>query len=221
MKPKYNKSLIMKRAWELFRSQEERTMEMFSACLKESWAIAKDSIEKLDFDSLYRKYKNLVMSYIRFNLTQPKEVAEELCNDTFIKAMQNIAYYDESKGKISTWLCSIAHRLTINNVRTDHRRMFGNVDDIQNEDGKSFIEPTDYRDASENVQNMELSEQIKNAMSRLTENQQKVAKLRFIDQCTYEEIAEILDMPVNRVGVIINRARAKMEELLTPVMKVA
>ena len=221
MKPTYNKSIIMKRAWKLFRSQEERTMEMFSQCLKKSWAIAKQSVENLDFDSLYRKYKNQVMYHIQFELSQSKEVAEELCNDTFIKAMENISYYDESKGKMITWLCRIAYRLTINNVRTDHRRMFGNVDDYQNEDGNTYIEPTDNRDASENVQNMELSEQIENAMSRLTKNQQRVVRLRFIDQCTYEEIAEILEIPVNRVGVIINRARAKMEELLTPIMKVA
>src|ERR1035437_10300844 len=110
---KFNKSQILKKAWQFFRmmvpkDESNRTDKTFSECLIVSWAIAKTRPAIL-IDELYKKYYSPILNFI-MQMIHNSNDAEELANDTFIKAMQNMEKFNPEKSNISTWLHTIAKR---------------------------------------------------------------------------------------------------------------
>jgi RNA polymerase sigma-70 factor (ECF subfamily) len=60
----------------------------------------------------------------------------------------------------------------------------------------------------------ELSERLRNALAVLTPGQADVFALRYFDELSYEEIAETLKITANAVGLALNKARMRLQELL-------
>jgi RNA polymerase sigma-70 factor (ECF subfamily) len=211
---KFNKSQILKKAWQLFRimvakDESNRTDKMFSDCLIVSWAIAK-TIPCIDINELYKKYYSPILNFIMQMLHNSND-AEELTNDTFIKAMQNMEKFNSEKSNISTWLHTIAKRLVIDFVRKDESDKYINVGDFVDESGKEIFQFEDKRNNSEeNLENKELLEAVQKAMSQLKPKYQKIATMFFIEDKPYPEIAEALQMPVGSVKGMVFRIKAML-----------
>jgi RNA polymerase sigma factor (sigma-70 family) len=215
MKATYNKSMIMKRAWKLFKAQEIRTMEMWSTSLKESWNIAKNGVKSFDIETLYTKYYQLVYHFILGKVNHVED-AEEIANDVFIKAHKNRANYDVHTAKINTWLFAIAKNAVIDFYRTNHTDQYVNVSNFADaETGKEVYQFID--DSADVVENNELAEQIRLAFVGLKPKYRKVADLFFLHQKQYKEIAEILDIPMGTVFGMISRCRAMLQKSLVAV----
>jgi len=233
MKTTYNKSEIMKRAWQMFRNQSVRTMEMFSFCMKQSWGIAKGTVKvekEMTFEQIYSKYYNEVLQFINYKMNyKHKEVAKEVCNDTFLKADKY--GYDSTKGKITTWLKGIAYQLIIDSYHKDTCVKsvedvddFGNstvtkmrvnnktyISDFVNEDGSEWLEFDAQSDASAESENEELLTSVNKGFNSLKPKYQQIAQLYFIGQYSYKEIAETLDMSLGNVKVQILRCREMLK----------
>lgn len=216
----YNKSLIFRNAWKSFKNQEVRTDEMFSICLKSAWSVARTSA-KFDINTLYSKHYRQILEVIIYSGVRDVERAKELTNDVFIKAHQNLNSFDESKSNIKTWLVNIAKRTAYDNHRTDHSEHYVSVDNFVNEEGRELFAVADDCSASDNVQNEELMSKINGAMSKLKPKYQQVADLCFIQQKSYEEIAEIMSIPLGSVKGMINRCRTRLKASLQTVRNVA
>jgi len=239
MKASYNKSEIMKRAWQMFRSQSVRTMEMFSYCMKQSWGIAKGTVKvekKMDFEQIYNKYYKEVLQFINYKMNyKHQEIAEEICNDTFLKGVPT---FDESHGtKLTSWLKGIAYQLILDSYRKDTIAKtvevaddFGNsttakmrvnnktyISNYVNEDGNEYMEFDSQSDASAESENEELLTSVNKGFSSLKPKYQKIAQLYFIEQYSYKEIAETLDMPLGNVKVQILRCREMLKAELKSV----
>jgi len=214
MKATYNKSEIMRRAWKLFKAQDIRTMEMWSTSLKESWGIAKNSIEAIDINTIYEKYYQSVYHFVlgRVNHT---ENAEEIANDVFIKAHKHRHNYNVHTAKVSTWLFSIAKNAVIDFYRTNHADHYVKVSDFVDDSGKEVYQFTD--NSVDVVENNELAEQIMSAFTSLKPKYRRVAELFFLNQKQYKEIAEILDIPMGTVFGMISRCRAMLQDSLVAV----
>ncbi len=65
------------------------------------------------------------------------------------------------------------------------------------------------------VQNRELGEMLREALTKLPPQQAEVACLRYLGEMEYKEISKELGLSVRDVGVILSRARVKLRELLT------
>jgi RNA polymerase sigma-70 factor (ECF subfamily) len=214
MKAKYNKSVIMKRAWKLFKAQEIRTMEMFSDCLRQSWNIAKNGIAINDINTIYHKYYKQVYYFILGKVNNQAHIAEELTNDVFMKAKEHLEKYDVYLAKLNTWLFTIAKNTVIDHFRTAHADKYISVDNfVDSETGRETFQIADNNE-TDNVENDELSTAIQRAMYSLKPKYRRIAELFFMEQKKYDEIAEILDIPMGSVKGMINRVRAMLQESL-------
>jgi len=216
MKATYNKSLIMKRAWKLFKNQEVRTMEVFSDSLKQSWNMAKNGIGVNDITVIYKKYYQQVYYFIMSMVGYKAHIAEELTNDVFIKCQKHMENYDVYTAKLNTWLIHIARNITIDYFRTAHTDRVVSIDNFVDTEGRETFQIAD-KCNNDNVENTELSETINRAMSKLKPKYRQVAELFFIEQKKYDEISEILNIPMGSVKGMISRVRTMLQEQLQSV----
>lgn len=169
---------------------------------------------KPNFEEFYKQYRVRVLTYIKSRFNRSQEEAEELVNDSLLKAYKNFDNFDSAKGNLLQWICSVAFQVTTDHIRTDHRKHFANADDYVTPDGKFFLDYEADDTASHNVDAYETLSAIQSALQRLSDNNRKVAELRFIEEKSYKEIAKILEMPVNRVCQIVARSRASLQVML-------
>jgi len=217
MKANYNKSEIMRRAWKLFKNQEVKTMEMFAECLRQSWNIAKNGTANNNIADIYNKYYKGIYYFVLSKVGGKSEIAEEITNDVFLKCDEHLYNYDVHKAKINTWLYFIANNMVIDYYRKNKNNCTTNIGEFVDEEGKETFQIADSSYQEENVENKELSEQINSAMSKLKPKYRKVAEQYFMQGKKYEEIAEILDMPMGTVKAMIYRVREKLQNELKSV----
>lgn len=78
---------------------------------------------------LYDAYGGALFGIV-LRIVYSKELAQQVMQDTFVKAWRNGADYDESKGKLFTWLLNIARNTAIDATRTSHFRSRGRTDTL-------------------------------------------------------------------------------------------
>ena len=209
MKTKINKSQLFKKAWQLFKNQDVKTDQMFGICLKEAWRLAKIN-PLISIEVLYKQYYKPVLNFIMQKMHNV-ENAEELTNDTFIKAMEKMYQFNSEKSNISTWLHNIAKNLVIDFYRKDESDKVINVSNFVDESGNEFMQIEDMNNKSdESLENKELLQAVQKAMSQLKPKYQKIAQMFFIEDQPYPEIAIALQMPVGSVKGTIFRIKAML-----------
>ena len=212
MRTKINKSQLMKKAWQLFyakvaENQDNRTDKMFSECLKKSWAIIKTAPK---FEELYKQYYSAIYNFIFLKLHNT-EVCEELTNDVFIKANASMHLYNSDKSGISTWLHNIAKNLVIDYYRADNSDKYINVSQFNDtETGKEVFQFADSLTTENIMDNSEILMTVEKAMSKLKPKYQKVAEYYFIADKPYNEIAELLELPLGSVKGMVNRIKSML-----------
>jgi RNA polymerase sigma-70 factor (ECF subfamily) len=210
---KYNKSLIMKRAWFIYRKHNHQLS--WSDSLKQSWMIEKNHMAELNFNSLYAKYHTQVYYHILSKVNGDKTKAEELTQETFIKVAENLHTYDVDRAKLITWIYTIANHKVIDAYRTNKSDRFVHVDGYQNEDGRDSFEFE--AEESNDTETSDTVEAVKRAMSSLNENERAIAEMFFLEQKKYREIADILDVPMGTVKGVLARAKGKLQDKLSNV----
>ena len=207
---KYDKSEIMQRAWRIYRKHNHK--KSWSASLKESWAIAKGRID-LDFNKIYADYSEYVTNYIRQTISDSLMV-EEIVQDTFLKVADNLHIFDSKKSKISTWIINIAKNVRIDHIRKDKSDTLTHISDYTDDNGNEYMEFSNNETADQLTMNEQLSNSIDSAMYNLKPQYREIATLFFKEGYKYEEIADILDIPLNSVRSNISRARAMLQNQL-------
>jgi len=137
--------------------------------------------------------------------------AADIVQDAFVQAYVKL---DSFRGGSAfyTWLYRIAFNLAMSQRRRAHRET--SLDQL-----KSLLgaEPLDGRPSAEaDVLRHERAELVHSALAELSFEHRQILVLREIDGCRYDEIAEILDLPVGTVRSRLFRARLEMRDLLAP-----
>lgn len=169
------------------------------------------------YRELIRRYQRPVFSLI-YRMVRDRELAEDLAQETFIKVLNAIDSY-RPEYKFSSWIFKIA-----NNVAIDQLRRRGlntlSLDGSPHADNAEAIEATtlqigDPRESQlDEVTSKELGSQIEAAIGQLRPEYRSCIILRHIDGRPYEEIAEMLDLPLGTVKTYIHRARNELRILL-------
>jgi RNA polymerase sigma factor (sigma-70 family) len=154
---------------------------------------------------LVSKHKSLVFT-IALKILNNREDAEEVAQDTFLKAYQSLKSF-EGKSKFSTWLYRIAYNAAISKTRKKKLEFTG-MDDtiIANYSTDEIKENTDRLD--ENLQ-MKLVEE---AMKRLPADDHLLMTLFYKEENSIEEISYITGYTVSNVKVKLHRIRKRMYE---------
>jgi RNA polymerase sigma-70 factor (ECF subfamily) len=145
---------------------------------------------------------------LALKLMKKPEDAEELAQDTFVKAYQKIDSY-EGKSKFSTWLYTIAYNSCISELRK-RRIEFKSLDDRQvtAEDEQKMNDY--YRETKKEDQEKYLNM----ALEKLPEDDQVLVTLYYYENQSMDEISSITGLTVSNIKVKIHRARKRMQLLL-------
>ncbi len=153
------------------------------------------------FEQEFGPLSDAVFAYA-FRLTQNKTRAEDLVQETFMRAWRFIERYQPGTNA-KAWLFRICKNLFINTTRQASTRFeTENYEDHANHFEKSnpFIDELD-REA--------MSEEVMDAVNRLPARARHIVLLD-LEDFSYQEIADLMDMPIGTVRSTLHRARARL-----------
>lgn len=164
------------------------------------------------FGELVRRYQDRLYSAVVHILGNRSE-AEDVVQDAFIQAYVKLDTFKHNS-KFYTWLYRIAFNVSISRRR--RRRVELSVDEGREATG---IEPVDHgASPSAPLEEKERRDQLHEAMLRLTDEHRQIIVLRHMEDFSYEEIAEVLEISVGTVRSRLHRARASLLEHLREIM---
>lgn len=163
---------------------------------------------------LMRRFERPVYSLI-LRMVRDTAQAEDLAQEAFVKAFTALDRYD-SRHKLSSWLFKIAHNTTIDYLRK--RRVAtvslqqptaqGESDWSANLEDESLVSP------QRTAELTDLARDLDAALAELRPEYREVMVLRFREGLQYNEIAEVMDLPLGTIKTYIFRARKELAELL-------
>ncbi|MDA7978486.1 MAG: sigma-70 family RNA polymerase sigma factor [Pirellulales bacterium] len=163
------------------------------------------------FGDLVRAYQDRLFNSLVHVVRCPEE-AQDVVQDAFVQAFTKLSTF-KGTSAFYTWLYRIAFNVSISRRRK--RRPSVSLEHGKDEMG---AEPA----AALVPDRMELTEraaQLNTALEALTEEHRTVLILREMEDCSYEEIAEMLDLPIGTVRSRLHRARMDLREHLKEVMQ--
>lgn len=168
-------------------------------------AVKKGNVQAFSF--FVEKYQKMVYT-LALKLMKKPEEAEEMAQDTFIKAFHKIDSY-EGKSKFSTWLYSITYNACISELRK-RRIEFRSLDDRQVSDQDELRMHDYYRETRKEDQEKYLAL----ALEKLPEDDQVLVTLYYYEDQSMDEISLITGLTVSNIKVKIHRARKRMQVFL-------
>jgi RNA polymerase sigma-70 factor (ECF subfamily) len=171
------------------------------------------------FRELIRRYQRPIFSII-YRMVRDRELAEDLAQETFIKVLNAIDSY-RPEHKFSSWIFKIANNAAIDHLRRrelETLSLEGAPDALTAE--RQEATALQVRDRTESpldeLEARELGSQIEQAIAGLRPEYRSCIMLRHVEGRAYEEIAEILGLPLGTVKTYIHRARAELRSQLGP-----
>ena len=165
------------------------------------------------YRELIRRYERPIFALL-FRMVRDRELAEDLSQETFVKALNAIDSY-RPEFKFSSWIFKIANNAAIDHLR---RREL----DTLSLDGSPHAETPEAMQATalqigarqetplDTVEAKELGPAIEAAIGSLRPEYRSCILLRHVEGRAYEEIAEILNLPLGTVKTYIHRARNEL-----------
>ncbi|MBL8025716.1 MAG: sigma-70 family RNA polymerase sigma factor [Fibrobacteres bacterium] len=155
------------------------------------------------FRALWDKYKGAVLTTIMRITLLPKEGAEDILQEVFIKVMDERGRFTP-KAKFGTWLYRMAVNRSYNAVRDKKEQV--EIDD------RLPDEKADY--ALDRLVDKERAIVLKKALGELNERQRAALTLREFQEKSYAEIAEIMEVSLDAVESLLFHARTKLKSIL-------
>ena len=164
------------------------------------------------FDILLSRYQSSIYSYINF-IVHNKDLAEDIFQETFVKAIMTIKQnrYTES-GKFKAWIMRIAHNLIIDNYRQERIENTISNDDVE-VDLFNNMKLCDDSIEDHMVRQQALKD-VRKLVEFLPENQREVLVMRYYQDLSFKEIADI-------TGVSINTALGRMRYAILNMRRMA
>jgi RNA polymerase sigma-70 factor (ECF subfamily) len=185
---------------------------MTDASLETDEQLASIAITNHDaFGTLITRYEKKLYRYIRRITNASHEESEDILQEVFLKTYRYLNNFDP-KLSFSSWIYRIAHNETISHFRKRSVR----PQTIREEDGDMYLKhiETDL-DIIDAIDQRILRTALDATLRKLGAKYKDVLILRYLEEKSYEEISDILKIPVKTVGTRLNRAKKKMKELLS------
>ncbi len=158
---------------------------------------------------LMERYEKKLLRYIMRISSLQKEDAEDVLQETFIKAYKNMNDFDVSL-KFSSWIYRITHNETINFLRKN-RVIKNAINNAFNEEEIGSL--VSEINQEEEFENNALKGRVQEILNAMDEKYKTVLVLKFIEEKSYKEISDILQKPSGTIATLINRAKKQFREL--------
>lgn len=146
--------------------------------------------------------------YAAYSFLHNVDDAADIVQEVFLRAYKNLSSFDTGR-PFYPWLYRIAKNLCINTVKRASRR-------DTTLPAEELIVSTMPDPAAAALRHEEM-EQLREALARLPEKQREIINLKAFQDCSYAEMAQILDIPIGTVMSRLYAARLRLEELLMEV----
>lgn len=169
------------------------------------------------YRELVRRYERPIFSLI-YRMVRNREQAEDLSQETFVKALNAIESY-RPEFKFSSWIFKIANNVSIDHLRRrelDTLSLDGSPHALTPEAVQaSALQLGDRQESAlEELEARELGGEIEAAIAALRPEYRSCILLRHVEGRPYEEIATMLDLPLGTVKTYIHRARGELRQAL-------
>lgn len=166
------------------------------------------------YTELMGRYKDSVY-FMLLKMVNNSDDAEDLTIETFSKAFKRLDQYTPQFA-FSTWLFKIASNHSIDFIRKKRIKAVSIDQGYSNEDGESYVIPVkeDSLDPEESMQKDERVQRMRDVVEKLKPRYKRLVELRYFEEKSYEEISEILDLPLGTVKAQLFRARDFMFDLM-------
>ncbi len=153
------------------------------------------------FETLFDRYRNRVYGLI-YSMTRNEATAEDLSQEAFVKIWKALPNFNGT-ASFSSWIYTIARNTTLTELAK--KRPTGSMDDPDFWEGQEVpdgcrTEPTVAGEESDALA----------LLARLPEKYRMVVTLFYLEQKSYEEVAEMLAMPMGTVKVMLHRAKKEL-----------
>lgn len=166
---------------------------------------------------LLNRFERPLFSLI-YRMVRDRELAEDLSQEAFVRAFNNLGRYDPSY-KFSSWLFKVAYNLTIDHLRKKqlstvsiHGSPSAVTSELQ-EATSITLESTDEL-PDQALASRRIGSEIEVAIGELREEYRSAILLRHVEGLSYEEISQIMDVPLGTVKTYIHRARKELQDRL-------
>ena len=163
-------------------------------------------------------WEEIVLLYSRriFNLayrfTSSVEAAEDLTQEVFIRIYKTLDQYDSKQGDLSNWLMRLARNLIIDDYRHRQRNpQNAYADDVEDH---SYHLRAIGTSAQKEIERREICVQVQEGIDKLPPDLRTCVILRDIEELSYKEIVDALDIPEGTVKSRINRGRIELAKIL-------
>ena len=160
------------------------------------------------FVELVNRYKDRLFNFI-FPFFGDVEQSEDVVQDTMLRLYEKKHYYKEI-AKFSTWIYTIARNLANTELRKRKRRKTTYLSQMSKEDRQYDI-PAVQDDVDQDLQNEFIRNRINLAIDALPEHFKTVIILRDIQELSYDDISNIVEVPLGTIKSRINRARLQLQ----------
>jgi len=160
------------------------------------------------FEQIVHRYQRPVISLIA-RMTGDRALAEDLAQDTFVKAFRSLAAFDTTR-RLSSWLFRIAHNTAIDAMRRSSPPP-GSIDVASAAGPHEPATPP----GPDPVERQELGRALEAALAELRSDQRAAIVLRYENGLSFDEIGAVLGVPEVTARSHVHRARKELARLLT------
>lgn len=146
---------------------------------------------------LYLNYRGALYNNI-LQIIPAREAANDVLQEVFVHIWKNIDKYDDSKGRLFTWLLKLTRNMAINQTRSKNFKIHNQNEDITNY--VSFIENKNSEETS--IQHIGLRQQV----HRMKSEYKDVLELAYFQGLKQDEIARALNLPLGTVKTRLRNA---------------
>lgn len=166
------------------------------------------------FGLLVDRYQARVFGFVR-RMVRSVEDAEDIAQEVFIRAFQNIDRFD-GRASLTTWLFKIASNLCIDRVRRKERRP-DTVSLVGSEDGESAVEydaPDETWNPEMRATTSHMEQAVEHAIAKMSDKLRSVLLLHDLEELSYDEISQVVGIPVGTVKSRLFLARTALQNSL-------
>ncbi len=164
------------------------------------------------YKDLMNKYQKPLYYHV-LKMVKNHEQVEDLVQEAFVKAFENLSSYNKNYA-FSTWLYRITTNHTIDYLRKKKLKTVSMDEPIKTREGEMSMQISGKAETDRKIIKEQRSKIIKKAISDLPEKYRKVIEMRHLEELSYQEISEELDIPLGTVKAHIFRAREMLYKSL-------
>jgi len=188
-----------------------RTAAQIADGKRENAAIA-SGLKKQDpelLDKLIEQYQHRLLRYLLF-LTGKRELAEDLFQETWMRVLLRGSQYN-GQARFDTWLYTIARNLVIDTSRKRTMSSLEALSEMYGDDERPFEVQSDAPSPLQQFESSETSAQVSAVLLKLDPGYREVLVLRFHEEMSLEEIAQVTRAPLSTVKSRLYRGLAALK----------